>query len=100
MWQPQYLAERLVWGTTNFTTEAGEPLNPRHFLPKVVEHIKKVGDIFLGGEVNKTLHNKLHPGREHAQFCQILEAILRYMVKIKKSWTEITLCEIGPNHSG
>ena len=100
MWQPQYLAERLVWGTTNFTNEAGEPLNPRQFLPEVVEHIKRVGDIVLGGEVNMTLYNKLSPGREQAQFNQILDAISRYMVKIRKSWMEIALCEVGLNHSG
>ena len=100
LWQPQYLAERLVWGTTNFTNEAGEPLNPRQFLPEVVEHIKRVGDIVLGGEVNMTLYNKLSPGREQAQFNQILDAISRYMVKIRKSWMEIALCEVGPNHSG
>ena len=100
LWQPQYLAERLVWGTTNFTTEDGEPLNPRHFLQKVVENIKKVGDIYCGGEVNMTQLNKLDPGRERAQFFQILDAISRYMVKIKTSLTEIKTCEIGPNHSG
>ena len=44
--------------------------------------------------------NKLDPGKERAQFFQILDAISRYMVKIKTSLTEIKTCEMGPNHSG
>ena len=53
MGEPEFLEEKILWGTSNFLDEAGVPLNTRNFQPRVVEFFKTVGDVILNGEVNK-----------------------------------------------
>ena len=100
MGEAEFLEEKILWGTSNFLDEAGVPLNTRKFQPKVVEVFKTVGDAILKGEVNKVKVAELESEKEIAQFKELLNAISRHLVKIQKTWNDITRADHGPYHRG
>ena len=62
--EPHFLAEKLIWGTSSFLTEAGDPLNAKNFQPKVVRLFRTVGDCILEGKVNEyILFYSIHPAQ-------------------------------------
>ena len=100
MWEPNFLAEKLIWGTSSFLNEAGEPLNTKHFQPKVVRIFRTVADVIVEGKVKEDFVKQLHSEKEVDQFNEILVAISRYLVKIKRTWNEISVSSYGPHHYG
>ena len=100
MGEPEFLEEKILWGTSNFLDEAGVPLNTRNFQPRVVEFFKTVGDVILNGEVNKANLAELESEREIAQFKELLTAISGHLVKTKRTWKDIARVDCGPCHRG
>ena len=47
----------MVWRTSNFLDEAGDPLNTKNIQPEIVGLFRTVSDVIIEGEVNK--ENKL-----------------------------------------
>ena len=99
-WEPQFLAEKLLWGTSSFLNEAGDPLNTREFRPAVARLFRTVGDVVLKGEVKEDKVKQLSSEIEIDQFKVLLGAIDCYLVKVKKTWLGITQSTHGPHHHG
>ena len=100
MWQPEFLAEKVLWGTSNFLDEEGEPLDTKNFQPRVVKLFRTVDDVITEGKVDEEKVGKLTSEKEIAQFKEILSAISCYMVKINQTWIGITRSHYGPHHHG
>ena len=99
-WEPHFLAEKLIWGTSSFLTEAGEPLNAKNFQPKVVKLFRTVGDCVLEMKVNEEKVTQLNSQKEIDQFHEILGAIDRHVVKINRNFLHISRSNEGPHHIG
>ena len=68
--------------------------------PKVVRIFRTVADVIVEGKVKEDLVKQLHSEKEVDQFEEILCAISRYLVKIKRTWNEISVSSYGPHHYG
>ena len=90
----------MVWRTSNFLDEAGDPLNTKNIQPEIVGLFRTVSDVIIEGKVNKQKVKQLRSEKEIAQFKEILGAIHCHLVKIKKTWKEITMSDHGPHHHG
>ena len=88
------------WGTSSFLTEAGEPINAKNFQPEVVGIFRTVGDCILEGKVKEEKVTQLKTEKEVNQFKEILGVISCHLVKIGRTFCDISRSDQGPHHIG
>ena len=88
------------WGTSSFLTEVGEPINAKNFQPEVVGIFRTVGDCILEGKVKEEKVTQLKTKKEVDQFKEILGVISCHLVKIGRTFCDISRSDQGPHHIG